>query len=79
MLTVDNSNCKANISSIVYSVMQKLKINNGSNSSGEVRIKRYVYKSTDQNGIEAFLNGLVYRKVGLELNEVKYPVSEKTN
>ena len=41
-LTVDNSNCKANISQIVYSVLQKLTIKNGSNSTGEVKIKRYV-------------------------------------
>ena len=73
-LTVDNSNCKANISQIVYSVLQKLTIKNGSNSTGEVKIKRYVHKSTDFNGIEPLCGQHVYRRVGLELNDVKYPV-----
>ena len=51
-LTVDNSNCKANISQIVYSVLQKLTVKNGCNNSGEVKLKRYVHKSTDYFGIE---------------------------
>lgn len=75
-LTVDNSNCKANISQIVYSVLQKLTIKNGSTSSGEIKVKRYVHKSTDHFGIESLYPQHVYRKVGLELNDVKYPVKQ---
>ena len=73
-LTVDNSNCKANLSQIVYSVLQKVTIKNGCNTTGEIKVKRYVHKSTDFNGIESFCGQHVYRKVGLELNDVKYPV-----
>lgn len=75
-LTVDNSNCKANVSQILYSVLQKITIKNGSNTTGEIKIKRYVHKSTDFNGIESYNGQFVYRKVGLELNDVKYPVKQ---
>jgi hypothetical protein len=74
-LTVDNSNCMANIGSVSYTVMQRLTIKNGCNTTGEIKIKRYVHKSTDHNYIPS-CQGLVYRKVGLELNDVKYPVRE---
>jgi len=51
VLTIDNSNCKADIYQIVYSVMQKVTLKNGSNTTGEIKIKRYVHKSKDLNGI----------------------------
>jgi hypothetical protein len=73
-LTVDNSNCKAGVSEIVYSIMQKLTISNGCNTTADIKIKRYVHKSTDINGIDPFHRGLIYRKVGLELGDVKYAV-----
>jgi hypothetical protein len=55
--------------------MQKITIKNGCNTAGDIKIKRYVHKSTDNNGIDSF-QGYTYRKVGLELNDVKYPVKE---
>jgi hypothetical protein len=47
-LTVDNSNCNASVSEVVFSVLQKITIKGGGGQSeDEVKIKRYVHKSTD--------------------------------
>ena len=75
ILTIDNSSCKASISKVLYSIVQRVTIKNGCNSIGEIKLKRYVHKSTDDYGVEAN-EGHVLRRVGLELTDIKYAVKE---
>ena len=76
-LTVDNSNCKAPITSIVYSVLQKMTLMSGNEKEPNIVLKRYIHRSTDNNGIDAFYGGNIYRKVGIELHNVKYAIRQK--
>lgn len=53
ILTIDNKFCKSRIKECIFSVQQRLTIQNGNDEDGKKVFKRYVYKEVEPLNIKA--------------------------